>query len=259
LKTEVPDKGEALEEHIPHSIVNITEVTSSEREGDYRPGDKPVTQSAELELEETRRTAATAQVIIQEKESTFEGTVTFKTSKADKTVTPQEVPLIEEVTTEEDVTKLKTEAPEQEKASREHIPHSTVSITEITSTEKEKDFRPADKPATQLAELELEETRKTASTTQVISQEKEALFEETQVKSTTADKTIISQEASLVEEMRIEEDLGRLKTEVPDKGEAQSKHVPHSTVSVTEVTSEDKAGVYRPGDKPATQLAGLEL
>jgi titin len=259
LKTEVPDKGEALEEHIPHSTVNITEVTSSEREGDYRPGDKPVTQSAALELEETRRTASSAQVMIQEKESSFEGTVTFKTSKADKTVTPQEVPLIEEVTTEEDVTKLKTEAPEQEKASGEHIPHSTVSITEITSTEKEKDFRPGDKPATQLAELELEETRKTASTAQVITQEKEGLFEESQVKSTTADKTISPQEAPLVEETRIEEDLGRLKTEVPDKGEAQSEHVPHSTVSVTEVTSEEKEGVYRPGDKPATQLAGLEL
>jgi titin len=114
LKTEVPDNGEALEEQISHNTVNITEVTSSEREGDYRPGDKPGTQSAELELEETRRTASTAQVIIQEKESTFEGTVTFKTSKAGKTVTPQEVPLIEEVTTEEDVTKLKTAVPEQE-------------------------------------------------------------------------------------------------------------------------------------------------
>jgi titin len=54
-------------------------------------------------------------------------------------VTPQEVPLIEEVTTEEYITKLKTDAPGQEKAPGEHIPHSTVSITEITSTEKEKD------------------------------------------------------------------------------------------------------------------------
>jgi titin len=58
---EAADKGEALEEHIPHSTINITDT------GDYRPGDKPVTQSVELELEETRRTVSTAQVIIQEK------------------------------------------------------------------------------------------------------------------------------------------------------------------------------------------------
>jgi titin len=52
--------------------------------------------------------------------------------------------------------------------------------------------------------------------------------------------------------------LGRLKTGVPDKGEAQSEHGPHSTVSFTEVALEGK-GVYKPGDKPATHLAGLEL
>jgi hypothetical protein len=51
-------------------------------------------------------------------------------------MTPEEVSLIEEVITEGDIIRLKTEAPKQRK-----YPHCTVSITKMTSIEKKKDFR----------------------------------------------------------------------------------------------------------------------
>jgi hypothetical protein len=44
------------------------------------------------------------------------------------------------------------EAPKQSR-----YPHCTVSITKMTSTEKKKDCRAEVKPATQLAELKLEQ------------------------------------------------------------------------------------------------------
>jgi hypothetical protein len=67
-------------------------------------------------------------------------------------MTPEEVSLIEEVITEDDIIRFKTEAPKQRR-----YPHCTVSITKMTSTEKKKDFRAGVKPATQLAELKLEQ------------------------------------------------------------------------------------------------------
>jgi uncharacterized protein VirK/YbjX len=49
-------------------------------------------------------------------------------------MTPEEVSLIEEVITEDDITRLKTEAPQQRRY--HNSPHCTVSITKMTSTEK---------------------------------------------------------------------------------------------------------------------------
>ena len=186
-------------------------------------------------------------MITQEKEISFEGTFKFTTSTAEKSITSQEAPLIEEVTTEEDVTKLKTAIPEQKQSLQEHIPHRTVSITEITSTEKESNYKPGDKPTTFSAELELEETRKTASTAQVLTQEKEIIFEEAvKCKTSKADKTISPQKAPLIEEVTTSEDTGKLTAEVPDTVEAQREHIPHTTVSITETTSTEKESDYKP-------------
>jgi hypothetical protein len=62
--------------------VSVTEVTSEDKEGVYRPGDKPATQLAGLELEKTRKTVSTAEVATEKKESTF----AIKSSKADKSL-----------------------------------------------------------------------------------------------------------------------------------------------------------------------------
>jgi hypothetical protein len=52
-------------------------------------------------------------------------------------MTPEEVSLIEEVITEDDIIRFKTEAPKQRR-----YPHCTVSITKMTSTEKKRILEP---------------------------------------------------------------------------------------------------------------------
>ena len=187
-------------------------------------------------------------MITQEKEISFEETFKFTTSTAEKSITSQEAPLTEEVTTEEeDVTKLRIDIPEQEQALQEHIPHTTVSITKITSTEKESDCKPGNKPTTFSAEMELEATRKTSSTAQVLTQEKKIIFEEAvKCKTSKADKTISPQKAPLIEEVTTSEDTGKLTAEVPDTVEAQREHIPHTAVSITETTSTEKETDYKP-------------
>lgn len=259
LKTKVPDEAAASQDHVPHSTISITEITSIEIEGDYKPEDRPKTKLADLELEETRTAASTAQVVVQEKETIFEDTATFKTSQANKIITYQEVPVIEEVRTQQDISTLTTLTPETEQAEQLHIPYSTVTITEITSTEKEKYFKSDEKQTTQTAEIEFEETRKIPSKTQIIAQEKESSFDQLETKTTNADKTVIPQEAPQIQETRLEENLQELTSTAPDQGEAQQEHITHKSVSITVITSTEKEGIYKSGDKPITQLVDVEL
>jgi titin len=61
-----------------------------------------------------------------------------------------------------------------------------VSFTEVALEEKGV-YKPGDKPATQLAGLEFEKTRKTASAAEVVTEKKESTFA---IKSLKADKSL---------------------------------------------------------------------
>ncbi|KAL3275188.1 hypothetical protein HHI36_019957, partial [Cryptolaemus montrouzieri] len=155
-----------------------------------------------------------SEIVIGQKESEFiEDKITPQ--KAEKIISPQEVPQISEITSQQSIDNLIIEKPDTTVATKEHIPFSNLSITEVVTHEKEEAELVDAKVELRSAQVILEKPQKSAVTAETIPSQLETPIEEFKPHNVKAALSLIEQDSlqqTKIESYDTTNDLTELKT-----------------------------------------------
>nr|CAD7570415.1 unnamed protein product [Timema californicum] len=280
-------------QQMPFESLVQTETIVRESEEELKSDLRMISKSAEMTFEEGRSITVT-QIVSEDKEETYTSPEKPKGRIAQPEITGKEVAEKTEVLTEMGVTELLSVIPTSAQALSESVPFVGLTLTEVTVREREEDFTGTFKPNTKSADIAFEEGIG-VTITEVVTQDKEGTYiaperptgklaeaeisaQEVAQKSEvitgvsigefipesvhtmTANLNQLPFESIIQTEETVQEHEGDLKEGLRGvKKSAEMTFEEGRSVSITQVTVEDKEGILQPEEFPKKITAQSEI